>query len=80
MLQNEMEEPKLEPTSSKKGGVPRQTSMQQAQQIRRTMAGQLDPSMQKKTLTLETYLQENFNTVQASIISFFEPIAKQSPQ
>jgi len=30
----------------------------------------------KKTLTLETYMLENFNPVQNSIISFFEPIAK----
>ena len=34
----------------------------------------------QKTLTLETYMQENFNPVQSSIISFFEPIAKQTPK
>ena len=40
----------------------------------------LTAGQKKKTLTLEAYMQENFNPVQSSIISFFEPIAKQNPQ
>ena len=50
--------------------------------IRRTLQGKALPGAEtrKKTLTLETYMLENFNPVQNSIISFFEPIAKQNPQ
>ena len=66
-LLNEVEELKQEPSLSKKASVSRAPS------LRKTAS---ESNALKKTLTLETYMQENFNAVQASIISFFEPIAK----
>jgi len=72
-LLNEVEELKLEPILTRNNST---------KDKRRTVTGTAprNPSDQKRTLTLETYMQENFNPVQSSIISFFEPIAKSNPQ
>ena len=59
------EEQKIEVTGKRKA----QTTI--ARQV-----STVGPGKNKKVMTLETYMQENFNPVQSSIISFFEPIAK----
>lgn len=63
------EEQKIEVTGKRKA----QTAL--ARQV-----SSVAPAKNKKVMTLETYMQENFNPVQSSIISFFEPIAKQNPK